>query len=171
MRALWIGMKIYAGLCTLLITAYLCLGLWQCFFPAPPGEAAKANLEYSYNQYLTNGAPRRDNYFLGLAMALVSYSKEVPVLTTNVFKYLGKPDLISGTVESGELAYFYKYSGITNQYTLYVSIICSARTNSQASFTPHWRALLESSLVFEHGGVALESGAVTDGFTFAFAGV
>jgi hypothetical protein len=122
MRALWLGLRIYAGLCTLLVTAYLGAVLWQCYFPPPAGEATKTALDYSYTQYLTKEAPKGDDYFSGVAMALTSYSKDAPVPATDVFKYLGKPDLISGTVETGVLAYVYKYSEITNQYALYAFI-------------------------------------------------
>lgn len=52
-------------------------------------------------------------------MALAARTKEAPVATAEMLKYLGEPDLIAGTVEAGTLAYLFRHSGITNQYVVY----------------------------------------------------
>ena len=49
------------------------------------------------------------------------YSKEAPVSATNVVGYLGKPDLISGTVAAGTLIYFFNYTGITNREAMFTT--------------------------------------------------
>jgi hypothetical protein len=55
-------------------------------------------------------------------MVLGMYSKGASVPAADMLKYLGKPDLIKGTVEMGTLVYFYDYSGATNRWAVYAGL-------------------------------------------------
>jgi len=120
-RALWLVLKIYTGLCTLLVTAYLILVLWSVFFPAP-SPSSKTWAMASYAEYVAKEYPKRADYFFRLAMALGLYSKEVPLPGADMFKYLGKPDLIAGTAETGTLVYLYDHPGVTNKWAVYACL-------------------------------------------------
>lgn len=124
-RALRLAWKIYAGFCTFLITAYLALCLWGIFFPSQfttDGYNTEASFNFSYKQYMAKEFPRRETYFQGLTSALAMYGRQGSISSADVLKYLGKPDLIEGTEETGALAYIFKYSGITNRYVAYVFV-------------------------------------------------
>lgn len=116
------ALKTYAAFCTLLITAYLLLILWSIWFPTPAAENSEASLKFSYDQYLAKESPKREDYFCNLAVALAMRTKQTPVPTADMFNYLGKPDLIAGTVETGTLAYLHTRSGITNRYAIYAFV-------------------------------------------------
>ncbi|TAK98393.1 MAG: hypothetical protein EPO07_12065 [Verrucomicrobia bacterium] len=116
-------MKVYAGLCTLLFTAYLGLVLWWIISPKSPHEDLVMNFKSSYDRYMAKEFPKREKYFEGLAQYLGEYATAVPVPTADVLKYLGKPDLIDGTVEKGTFVYFYGRSGFTNRWVAYVTVI------------------------------------------------
>jgi hypothetical protein len=51
-RALWLALKIYAGLCTILITAYLAFVLWSISFQKSSPEIREAMVMSSYGAYL-----------------------------------------------------------------------------------------------------------------------
>jgi len=120
-RALSLALRIYVGLCTLIISAYLILGLCSiCGFLKPsPVMNNEANLMASYGTYVASESPKREGHFCSLAMALGMYSKEVPIPSADVFKYLGKPDLIAGTAETGSFAYLYKHPGATDKWAVF----------------------------------------------------
>lgn len=119
-RVLWLVAKIYVGLCALLVTAYLVLIIWSICFPSASTESSAMTLKSLYDQYMTKESPERDDYFCQLAGALAMRTKDAPVPTSDIFKYLGKPDRIGGTVDAGTLVYLYRRSAITNQYVVYV---------------------------------------------------
>ncbi|PYJ87528.1 MAG: hypothetical protein DME22_01205 [Verrucomicrobia bacterium] len=120
-RALWLTLKIYAGLCTLLVTAYLTLVVWSTFFPESP-VIGETMVMASYGEYVAKEYPKRGDYFERLATALSMYSKEASVPAADMLKYLGKPDLIAGTAETGTLVYLYEYPGATNRWAVYASL-------------------------------------------------
>jgi len=67
-------------------------------------------------------SPERGDHFCGLASALAMRTKDAPVPTAEMFKYLGKPDLIRGTLETGTIVYLYGRSAFTNRYAVYAFI-------------------------------------------------
>ena|SRR2546426_4742789 len=121
-RVLSLTLKIYAGLCTLLITAYLALVLWSILFEKPSPVIGEANVMTAYGAYVANESPKRGEHFWRLAMTLGVYSKEASVLSADVFKYLGEPDLITGTAETGSLAYLYEHPKATNRWAVFASL-------------------------------------------------
>ncbi len=134
---------VYAGLCTLLVTAYIGLILWGNIAPATP--QSKAWLEARYAQYLAKEQPKRGDYFCSLAGMLGQYSEEAPVRTSDAFKYLGKPDLIQGTTNTGVLIYFFTPSYTTNRYAELVFLregklvragVSDGTTYDQSAFQP-----------------------------------
>jgi hypothetical protein len=106
----------------LLVTAYVGLVLWSILLPKSSQEDSMISLKSSYDQYVTKEYPKREKYFLGLAEALSRYTSDVPAPTADVLKYLGKPDLIDGTVEKGTLVYLYGRSGFTNRWVAYAFV-------------------------------------------------
>ena len=118
-RALSLALKLYIGLCTFLVSAYLILVLWSICF-GTPSPVSEANLMASYGAYVANESPNRGDHFGRLAMALGTHSEEVPIPSADVFKYLGTPDLIAGTAETGSLAYLYKHPKVTNNWAVFV---------------------------------------------------
>ena len=121
-RALSLTLKIYAGLCALLVTAYLALVLWSILFVKPSTVIVEANVMASYGAYVANESPKRGEHFWRLATALGMYCKEAVVPSADVFKYLGKPDLIAGTAETGSLAYLYEHPKATNRWAVFASL-------------------------------------------------
>src|SRR5262245_8019985 len=87
-RALSLAWKIYAGLCTVLVSVYLILVLWSICFVKPSPVNREANLMASYGAYVAYESPNRKDHFWRLAMALGMYSEEVPIPSPDVFKYL-----------------------------------------------------------------------------------
>jgi hypothetical protein len=125
-RAFTLALKIYVGLCTMLVTAYLALVLWSICFPK--SSLVKSSLVItetmvmaSYGEYVAKEHPKRADYFWRLAMALERCSKQAPVPAADTLKYLGTPDLISGTTETGTLVYFYDHASPTNKWAMYAS--------------------------------------------------
>jgi hypothetical protein len=118
-RALSLALKIYASLCTFLVTAYLALVLWSIFFAKLSPAVNEANVMASYGAYVANESPKRADHFWRLAAALGMYSKEASVPSADVFKYLGTPDLIAGTAETGSLAYLYEHPKATNRWAVF----------------------------------------------------
>jgi hypothetical protein len=116
-----LAFRIYAGLCTLLVTAYLALVLWSIFFVklSPIPVNGEANLLASYGAYVANESLKREGHLWRLAIALGIYSNEASVQSADVFKYLGKPDFVSGTAETGSLAYLYEHPNATNRWAVF----------------------------------------------------
>jgi hypothetical protein len=121
-RASWLALRIYAGVCTLLVTAYLALVLWSTSFFKPSPVFRETEIMALYGQYVANESPKRGEHFWRLAMTLGQYSKEASVPSADVFKYLGKPDLITGTAETGSLAYLYEHPKATNRWAVFASL-------------------------------------------------
>jgi hypothetical protein len=123
-RALWLALKIYAGLCTILVTTYLVFALWiTSYFSKPSPVFREAEVMTSYGEYVAKESPKRARYFLNLATTFGQYSREAsPIRVSDLFKYLGKPDLISGTEETGLLVYIYDHPGATNKWAVYASL-------------------------------------------------
>jgi hypothetical protein len=119
-RGLSLALKIYAGLCTLLVTVYLGLAIWGNSSGGPPPGAEELSLTASYGRYMASEYPQRGDYFVSLAGTLGMRASAVPVTRADVLKYLGKPDLVQGSMDTGTLLYLYHPSGRTNQWEAYV---------------------------------------------------
>jgi hypothetical protein len=119
---MWLALRIYAGVCTLLVTAYLALALWSAFFAKSSPVMNETSVMSSYGEYVAKEYPKRGDYFWRLAMVLGVYSKATSVPATDILKYLGKPDLLTGTAETGTLVYLYEYSGATNRWAVYATL-------------------------------------------------
>jgi hypothetical protein len=74
-RALRLVLNIYAGLCTLLVTAYLAVVLWSIFILQPSPVISETNFMASYGAYVANESPNRAEHFWRLATALGMYSE------------------------------------------------------------------------------------------------
>jgi hypothetical protein len=144
-RAIWLAFRIYAGLCTLLVSAYLALVLWSTFFPRS-SASSEIMLMTSYGAYLAKESPKRADYFCRLAIDLGTYSRETSVPAADMFKYLGKPDLLAGTTETGTLVYLYDHPGATNRWAAYASLrdgklariaINDVTANDHSGFQPY----------------------------------
>jgi hypothetical protein len=121
-RALSLALRIYAGFCTLLLTAYFALLAWSNFVGEAPRGSEEITLVATYGRYMADEYPKRGDAFLTVATSLGWRSKAVPVLRADVLKYLGKPDFVQGTLDTGEFLYIYHPSGKTNQWEAYVSM-------------------------------------------------
>lgn len=119
-RAFSLALKIYAGFCTLLLTAYFALLIWSNFMAEPPPGSEEITLAAAYGRYMADEYPKRGEEFMRVATSLGWRSKAVPVLRADVLKYLGKPDFVQGNPDTGKLLYIYYPSGETNQWEAYV---------------------------------------------------
>ncbi len=117
-RALWLALKIYAGFCTIIVTAYLALLVWVNLASQSPPGSEEIILKSEYGNYMATEYPRRGDNFSGLAVALGSRAKAVPVLRADVLKYLGKPDFISGSPDNGTMIYTYHRSEVSNRWEI-----------------------------------------------------
>lgn len=121
-RALKLALKIYVAFCTLLITAFLALVLWNICFPKSPRVITETTVMASYGEYVAKEQPNRADYFFRLAATLGMYCRQAPVPAADMLKYLGNPDLIAGTMETGTLVYFYDHASPTNKWAMYASL-------------------------------------------------
>jgi hypothetical protein len=121
-RALWLAVKIYAGFCSLILTAYLAFVIWSDFLPSAPAGSDEITLLSGYGRYMATEYPKRGDRFMNLASFLLFRSKAVPVLREDVLKYLGKPDFLEGNLDTGTLVFTYYPSGETNQWEVYAEL-------------------------------------------------
>src|SRR5205823_1044299 len=119
-RGLMLALKLYAGICTLLLTAYFAFAVWSSFLSESPPGSEEITLAASYGRYMADEYPKRGDEFMQVASNLGWRSKAVPVLRADVLKYLGKPDFVQGNPDTGTLLYMYYPSGKTNQWEAYV---------------------------------------------------
>jgi hypothetical protein len=125
-HAFWLAFKIYAGFCTLIVTACLALIVWDNFgAQSPPRSESpfgseEITLMSAYGKYMASEYPRRGDYFNRMAQTLGWRSAAVPVFRSDVLKYLGKPDFMDGSLEKGTLIFTYYPSGATtNPWEVY----------------------------------------------------
>jgi|SRR5688572_30566370 len=118
-RALRLVLGIYAGLCTLLVTAYLAFALWSNWFSKATSVSDEMMMMASLGDYMVKEFPNRGYRFLNVASYLGNCAKGISA--ADMFKYLGTPDLIAGTTELGTLAYLYDQPGATNKWAVYAS--------------------------------------------------
>jgi hypothetical protein len=83
----------------------------------------------SYGIYMSKESPKRGSNFYQLALTLGLYSHEATVTSAKMLEYLGKPDLIAGTVDAGSMVYFYKVDGVTNTGAVYAFFKAGSVTN------------------------------------------
>ena len=143
---MWLALKIYAGLCTLLVTVYLVLIFWDSSRPQSSPVTNETSVLSSYGEYVVKEYPKRADLFQRLALVLGMYAKGASVPADDMVKYLGKPDLIDGTIEKGTMVYFYTRSGATNKWVAYASVqggnltqigINDATVNNHSGFQPY----------------------------------
>src|SRR5258707_15513446 len=106
-RAISLALKIYAGFCTVILTAYFALLLWSNFAASSSSGSDETTLVSAYGKYMASEYPKRGDCFSGLAQVLGWRSKAVPVSRADVLKYLGKPDFMQGDLDTGILVYSY----------------------------------------------------------------
>jgi hypothetical protein len=90
-----LAFRIYAALCTLLVTAYIALCLWAALFAKSTARATsngQALFIASHKLYMANEYPKRGYCFHSMAGAFRSYVSESPVLEADLYRYFGKPD-------------------------------------------------------------------------------
>ena len=121
-RALWLAVKIYAGFCSLVLTAYLAFAIRSNFLRSPPAGSDEITLLSGYGSYMANEYPQRGDRFMNLASFLLLRSEAVPVLRADVLKYLGKPDFLKGSLDTGTLVFTYFPSGESNQWEVYAEL-------------------------------------------------
>jgi len=118
-RTLLLAFRIYAGFCTLLLTAYFALAIWSSFLAQTLPGSEEITLKSAYGSYMANEYPKRGDGFNALAGALGWRSKAVAVSRADVLKYLGKPDFVQGNADTVTLLYAYYPSGRTDQWEVY----------------------------------------------------
>ena len=75
-----------------------------------------------YGRYMAKEYPKRGDFFCSMAITLRDYARTTNVLKADLFSYLGKPDLIAGSTDTGELVYFYYPSWQTNRWSLFATL-------------------------------------------------
>ncbi len=70
----------------------------------------------AYGKYMATEYPKREDNFSVVAAVLGLRSKAVPVLRADVLKYLGKPDLISGSPDNGTRIFTCHRSEVSNRW-------------------------------------------------------
>jgi len=118
-RAIWLTFKVYAGFCTVILTAYFALLLWSNFGAQSPPGSEEATLMSAYGKYMASEYPKRGDNFSGVAQVLEWRSKAVPVFRADVLKYLGKPDFMDGSADNGTLVFTYSRSEVTNRWEIF----------------------------------------------------
>jgi hypothetical protein len=123
-RGLSVTVKIYAGFCTLLVTAYFALLLWDNYFNQRDRLFRVGEIRFmaDYGMYMAQEHPKRGDLFASMAMTLGMYAKETNVHTAELFSYMGKPDLIDGNTNTGTLAYIYDLSNRTDKWAVIASV-------------------------------------------------
>ncbi len=106
-RFLSLALKVYAGVCMLLVTC--CLGLWAWYFLLAPNSSKSGGPLYigginrrdaflvSHSVYKSSEYPRRAGFFLSMGQALAEYVGETPMDQAELFWYLGTPDKFVAT--------------------------------------------------------------------------
>lgn len=118
-RALWLALRIYAGFCTLIFTVYLAFAVWCGFFAETPPGSDENTLAASFGRYMASEYPKREDAFMDVAEILGLRCKAVPVLRTDVLKYLGRPDFTGGDGDASTLVYIFHPPGETNESEAY----------------------------------------------------
>ena len=79
-RVVRVAFRIYAGFCTLLVTAYIVLILGAyCLSMRPTPTPGEMQFAMSYGNYMLKEHPKRADHFAGLGVAMAKYAKEVSV--------------------------------------------------------------------------------------------
>lgn len=134
-RYCWLILKMYAALCTTLLTLYMGAALWCGLFPeraaaptAAPTAAYRVLFMASYGSYMAKEYPSRGDCFWSMVAALRPYVNENPMPKADLLKYLGRPDQLFVTNEvlrSGQslvtnelavVAYLFKRPGDTTNW-------------------------------------------------------
>jgi hypothetical protein len=124
-------LRVYAALCTLLVTVSI---VWSVLFPgrtSPPGGGGQALFMTSYGAYMATEYPQRGNRFRSMVEALCEYVAERPMPENEFFRYLGRPDqfyLTNVIVSESQhpsvtnrivlFAYMFDHPGTTNRGTV-----------------------------------------------------
>jgi hypothetical protein len=101
-RYCWLILKVYAALCTTLVTLYMGAALWCGLFPertASPTPAYQALFMASYGSYMAKEYPSRGGCFWSMVAALRPYVNETPMPKADLLQYLGRPDQLFVTNE------------------------------------------------------------------------
>jgi hypothetical protein len=98
-------LRIYAAVCTMLVSAWIAHQLWGVLFQksVPPatgsgkavstaGYGSYTSFQGAYGKYMTAEYPKRGSLFQSMAGALREFVAEAPLVEADLFKYLGRPD-------------------------------------------------------------------------------
>lgn len=93
-RTCRLGLKVYAVLCTTLVTAGVALWLWSVLFPNSPGASGNSQEVFltAHDAYMAAEYPLRGARFRSMVEALCEYVAATPIPEPELFKYLGRPD-------------------------------------------------------------------------------
>ena len=92
-RIFSLAVKIYAGLCTLLVSTCLAFWLWSLVSSGPGAKPdIKGVFLTSYGAYMATEYPQRGNRFRSMIETLRECVGETSISETDLFRYLGKPD-------------------------------------------------------------------------------
>lgn len=112
-KALWLLIKIYAGLCTLLVTVFLISMIRGLLAGGSHDDAAndsaKFYLNSSYEAYTNYEYPKRAGTFYSLAFSLGCHADSgSSVSAADIIHYLGNPDKVFGNTNKSAYVYDYK---------------------------------------------------------------
>ena len=115
---------IYAGLCTLLLTGYILLGLGFWIFGRPEGFVSPKETAFqtALGAYMVKEYPQRGDCFGTLTYWLDAYRRETPLPKDKLLKYLGKPDLAYRHDGAEALVYFYDRSDVPKKWAVCVEL-------------------------------------------------
>lgn len=118
-RAIWFLIKLYAALCTLLVTAIFIPGLLSKSDQGPCYSLE--DVQSQYKSYMSSEFPKRSEYFQQLASELSEYgSKGSSVSMADVRQYLGEPDHVFGGSNTGIYIYYFQQQYLTTNRWYYV---------------------------------------------------
>jgi hypothetical protein len=112
----------------------------------PSPEHSKTMVLASYGEYVVKEHPKRADYFARLAGTIGMHSKEGSIPAADLLKYMGNPDLIAGTLETGALVYFYDHPGATSRWAIYAGLkdgklahigLNDATVNDHSAYQPY----------------------------------
>lgn len=122
-RLLRLAFRVYAGLCTLVITVYILLIVGICCFTQGPAtRPEEMRFMMSYGTYMAKEYPERADFFGSLGGMLEIYATSVSVSKADLLKYLGKPDLAFNADDQEYFVYFYNPSDTANKLAIHVAM-------------------------------------------------